>query len=245
MDDSNNKLKNILIIEDDEDYAFLEKEILEDELAVSVSVVAERHQLAPLRFELFDLIMLDFNLPDTTGIEVLKLIRRSCDVPVILVTGQNEIKIAIETLKNGANDYLIKSPELIPMLPVAVTKVYESYLQKKIIAKQENETQLMAARVETLSQTLTTLAHYINNSTTTIFGYAQLCQQFPESNDKSQKLANISIKETQRITLVLQALEKLVNSMDMRTTNYVNIPNAMFEIEEEIKERLSEIVQAS
>jgi hypothetical protein len=57
------------------------------------------------------------------------------------------------------------------------------------------------------------------------------------------KLAQVSLKETRKITYVLQELERFVSSMEIKTTNYVNIPNAMFEIEENIKKRMQEISQ--
>jgi nitrogen-specific signal transduction histidine kinase len=95
--------------------------------------------------------------------------------------------------------------------------------------------------VETLRQVLTTLAHYINNSTTTIFGYAQLCEQDPTNAERCKKLAKIGIKETQKITFVIRELENFINSMEIKTTDYVNIPNAMFEIEENIKKKMEEL----
>ena len=47
--------------------------------------------------------------------------------------------------------------------------------------------------------------------------------------------------ETKKITLVLKELEKFVNSMEIKTTNYVNIPNAMFEIEDAIKKKMQKL----
>ncbi len=235
----NSELKNVLLIEDDEDYAFLEKDILSEELGITVSIAGSRTEVEQVHLDLYDVIILDFNLPDCTGDELLRLIRRQTDAPVIMVTGQNTLETVIDTLKSGANDYLIKSPDVINRLPAAVVKMYEDYVRRKELAAKERENELVRARVETLGQTLTTLAHYINNSTTTIFGYAQLCQQYPDSLDKAKKLVKISLKETSRITMVLQALDKIVNSMNIRTTNYVNIPDAMFAIEEEIKKQMA------
>jgi DNA-binding response OmpR family regulator len=234
------KIKNILIIEDDEDHAFLEKDILEEDLGVEAKIISSGNELENIYLHLFDIVLLDFNLPDTDGIEVLNMIRAKSDIPVILITGQSESQIAVETLKKGADDFLVKSPDTINMLPSLVVKVYDDHFRKKELLEQQRTAELMQARVETLSQTLTTLAHYINNSTTTIYGYAQLCEHNPESLDKSQKLVKVCIKETKRITNVIKELENVVMSTDIKTTNYVNIPDAMFEIEERLKEKLEE-----
>ncbi|MCK5033714.1 MAG: response regulator [Calditrichia bacterium] len=234
------KIKNILIIEDDEDHAFLEKDILEEDLNVEAKIIASGNELEDIYLHLFDIVLLDFNLPDTNGTEVLDMIRKKSDIPVILITGQSESYIAVETLKKGADDFLVKSPDTINMLPAVVLKVYNEHFRKKELIEKQRATELMQARVETLSQTLTTLAHYINNSTTTIYGYAQLCEHNPDSLDKSQKLVKVCIKETKRITNVIKELENLVMSMDIKTTNYVNIPDAMFAIEERLKEKLEQ-----
>jgi len=224
-------IKNILIIEDDEDHAFLEKDILEEEIRSNVHIVNSGMELDKVHLPLFDIILLDFNLPDITGMEVIEKIRNQSDVPIILITGHSELKVAIETLKKGANDFLIKSTETINMLPAVCKKVFNDYIMKKELETKQKESDLIRARIETLSQTLTTLAHYINNSTTTISGYAQLCEQNPDNPERAKKLVYISLKETNKITKVLKELERLVNSMDLRTTDYVNIPNAMFAIE--------------
>lgn len=62
----------------------------------------------------FDLILMDWNMPNMTGIEALRAIRQSGNkTPVVMVTTEAEKSRVIEAIKTGANDYLIKpfSPE--------------------------------------------------------------------------------------------------------------------------------------
>ncbi len=231
----------ILIIEDDEDHAFLEADILNDELDCQVTVIASKADLEETNLETQDIVLLDFNLPDATGSELLNIIREKTDIPVIIITAQKEMQIAISTLKKGANDFLEKSPQNIAILPKTVKNVYTEYLQDKKTKTQELEEEMLQTRIETLRQILTTLAHYINNSTTTISGYAQLATQNPEDIRRAVKLTQVSLKETQKITLVLKELENFVNSMEIKTTNYVDIPNAMFAIEENLKKKMKEL----
>jgi DNA-binding response OmpR family regulator len=234
------ELKRILIIEDDDDHAFLEKDILEESLNVEVELISSGKDLSRVHIPLFQMVLLDFNLPDTTGTLVLEQIRKESDIPVILVTGRDDLSIAVETLKKGANDFLLKTADTIKMLPVFCQKVFKDYITKKTLESKQKESELIRVRIETLSQTLTTLSHYINNSTTTISGYAQLCQHNPRQLERAQKLVEVSIKETKKITIVLKELQQLVNSMDLRTTEYVNIPNAMFALEEKLNKNLDE-----
>ena len=110
-------IQNVLIIEDDEDHAFLEKDILQEQLESNVHIVNSGLELQKIYLPIYDIVLLDFNLPDITGMEVIEKIRSQSDVPIILITGHNEINVAIETLKKGANDFLIKSTDTVKMLP--------------------------------------------------------------------------------------------------------------------------------
>jgi signal transduction histidine kinase len=65
----------------------------------------------------FDLVLLDLNLPDTQGLETLQILRRNVHkVPVIVLTGHDDVKMAMESLSIGANDYLVKGEVDVQML---------------------------------------------------------------------------------------------------------------------------------
>jgi len=234
----------ILIVEDDEDHAFLESDILVDELDCIITLVANKAEFLDVELAEIDIVLLDFNQPHTNGKELLGMIREKTNIPIIIITAQKEMKIAIDTLKDGANDFLEKSPNTITLLPKIVRKVYANYQRSMEIASKAHEQDVLKTKVETLRQILTTLAHYINNSTTMISGYAQLAQQHPSDSQKAEKLIAVSLKETQKITYVLEELEGFVNKMEIKTTNYVDIPNAMFAIEDSIKRKMKELEEA-
>ncbi len=228
----------ILIIEDDPDYAFLEDDVLNEQLDCDVTIATSRATLQKSAVLNADIVLLDFNLPDAAGSEILSDIRQWSDIPVIMVTGNEQLQTAVETLKGGAVDFINKSPDNIDQLPQLVLNTVRKYREKQLQEKQKKEQERSDAKVETLRQVLTTLAHYINNSTTTIYGYAQLFEQDTANLKRCKKLAEISIKETQKISFVLQELEKFVNTTELKTTNYVNIPDAMFAIEENLKKKM-------
>lgn len=236
-----NDQTRILIIEDDEDHAFLEEDILKDELNCEIRVINSKANLKEDDLFFADIILLDFSLPDAEGDEMLQYIKNKTDVPVIIITGDEQVRTAVNALRGGAYDFVIKSPQNIALLPRTVNRVIEEYKKTKLFEKEQREKEELKTKVETLHQVLTTLAHYINNSTSTISGFAQLCEQDSDHPGRYERLIKVSLKETKKITVVLKELEKIVNSMDVRTTNYVNIPDAMFAIEEGIKNKMSQI----
>jgi len=236
--DANDQIR-ILIIEHDEDHAFLEEDILREQLNCEIRVIYDRASLREDDLFFADIVLLDNTLPDAPGDELLPYIKTKTDVPVVVLTGDEQVETAVHILRGGASDFVIKSPHNVALLPRTVARVLEEYRTQKIIEKEIKEKEELNTKIETLHQILTTLAHYINNSTSTISGYAQLCEQDIFNPKRYEKLVYISIKETKKITLVLKELEKYVSSMDIRTTNYLNVPNAMFAIEDEIKRKMA------
>lgn len=232
---------NILIIEDDEDYAFLEKETLLDELDCEIRIVNSRLELRSRDIQFADIILLDFNLPDATGAEILEDIRRETDVPVIIVTGNQILQAAVDTFKEGASDFLVKSPANLAMLSHIVKHNLHKFEDEQNLKREIKEKEALYTKIETLNQVLTTLAHYINNSTTTIYGYAQLCDRDSAELERCKKLSDVCIRETNKITFVLEELENLINTSSIKTTEYVNIPDAMFAIEENINAKMDQL----
>ena len=57
----------------------------------------------------YDALILDYKLPDYTGLEVIKLLQeRGFSVPVIMVTSQGDERVAVQAMKEGAADYIVK-----------------------------------------------------------------------------------------------------------------------------------------
>jgi two-component system, OmpR family, response regulator len=87
--------------------------------------------LQSLQAGAFDLVFLDIKLPDQSGIQVLPQIRRmSPDMPVVILTAHASLETAIEAVRAGATDYLLKpiDPEVIL---ARVNKIHEDQLQPK------------------------------------------------------------------------------------------------------------------
>ena len=107
MNDTPDK-SNILLIDDDRELCTM----LQDFLAPDGLDVTIRHNgedgLALLSTSQFDLLILDIMLPGQSGLEVLKRLRRSVNIPVIMLTARGEDVDRIIGLEFGADDYLTK-----------------------------------------------------------------------------------------------------------------------------------------
>ncbi|MCR5289959.1 MAG: response regulator transcription factor [Treponema sp.] len=109
-------MKKILIVEDDTGIAeFVRLELEHEGFAVAV---ADSGRKALEAFSAFgpDIILLDIMLPELSGVEVLRRIRKTSQVPVILVTARGEMYDKVNGLDAGADDYLVKPFEIEELL---------------------------------------------------------------------------------------------------------------------------------
>lgn len=74
-----------------------------------------------------DLVLLDYNLPDAQGIEVLQKMLGQRSLPIVMVTGENSVDVAIDAMDKGAHDYVIKAGEYLRTIPVVVEKCLERF----------------------------------------------------------------------------------------------------------------------
>jgi two-component system cell cycle response regulator len=113
----------LLIIEDDADQRDLIRETLEDHFGRgTVSAVDSRKAALVQDLGSFDLILTDYNLPDACGMDLLDELRTRCNTPVIMVTGENVGHIAVEAIKRGATDYVVKLGDYLFTIPLVIEK---------------------------------------------------------------------------------------------------------------------------
>jgi len=106
----------ILIIEDQEKLArFVEMELLHEGYQVEKAYDG-RAGLDQALNGTFDLIILDVMLPGLNGMEVLRRIRRSSSIPVIMLTARDTIIDKVTGLDSGADDYMTKPFEIEELL---------------------------------------------------------------------------------------------------------------------------------
>ncbi len=116
----------VLVVEDDESASEVFGAALEGEgFAVTVATNGSE-ALDRLGTGSFDLVVLDKNLPDISGLEVLQIARRiQPDIEAIVITGYASTDTAIQALESGAYDYLRKPLEDIAVLPRVVHRALE------------------------------------------------------------------------------------------------------------------------
>lgn len=103
---------NVFVVEDDEFYG----EILEYHLSLNPDITVTKFSTGKDFLNNLDkrpsAVTLDYSLPDIAGEEVLKKIKEyDADIPVVIISGQEDIKTAISLLQEGAYDYIVKDED--------------------------------------------------------------------------------------------------------------------------------------
>lgn len=140
--------KRILVIEDDSGIAALETELIEDHGFEVVHAADGKSGLAELARSSPDLLLLDYSLPDMTGIELLERLQAGGQrlPPFIVTTGAGDEYVAVDLMQRGAENYLIKDHRFLDILPRAIDRALRNIEMERLLAEAEKKLRL-AARV--------------------------------------------------------------------------------------------------
>jgi DNA-binding NtrC family response regulator len=127
----NNETLQILVVEDSKPLREMLAHVLKDDGSQVDTARDGKEALDKYYGAAYDLIITDLNMPEVTGIELIKKIREQDDlVEFIIITGYATLESAVDAIKAGAFDYIVK-PFKVEELMVAVRNVKDKIILKK------------------------------------------------------------------------------------------------------------------
>lgn len=177
---NNDNAPLILLVEDDDSHAALMKESLQDaveEYRLEIATTLRDARLAIER-QTPDLVLTDFRLPDGDGSELVATVNGLC--PVILLTSQGNEQVAVDAMKAGALDYVIKTPAVFSgMLRIVHRGLREwAVIQEQKRAEEERQRLerhlLHIQKLESLGTMSGGIAHDYNNLLQAVLGNLEL-----------------------------------------------------------------------
>jgi signal transduction histidine kinase len=178
----------ILVVEDDDGHALLTERSLRKQGFDVAREATGRGCLATIQAGGEHVVLLDLGLPDMTGQAVLaEIIARSEETPVIVVTGVDDLTVAVEALRGGAWDYVVKRPDL-------------SHLNElpHVIRRNQDRRRLIHER--NLYRSM--ISHDIKNPLHIILNYADMIEDEPHLRTETRMLLQ-RIKDNAANTLGL------------------------------------------
>jgi C4-dicarboxylate-specific signal transduction histidine kinase len=157
----------VLHLEDDPDFARLVQELLRKEGWQTHPVVVDNHKdfVAALGKSTFDVILGDFQLPSGSGLQALHVARQKApSTPFVLVSGILSEEAAVETLKSGATDFVLKSSlsRLVPAVQRALRETEARRHAQDNLAKTQAEL-VHVSRIAGMAEVATSVLHNVGN----------------------------------------------------------------------------------
>lgn len=195
--------ERILIIDGSEDFIFSAGEYLRQK-GFDVDLAFNLDQAESLIAEYsYDLILLDISLlePTNKGLTFIQSLKQTnLKLDIIIVTGYATVDSALQSIKNGVSDYLVK--------PVRFEDLFDSI--RRALNKRAQISKMNAKEKAAITHYLsTTLSHEINNPLTAILGYAQFLLNMDDIPHEARDIVRIIERQARRIKEITHRLHDL------------------------------------
>jgi len=205
-------IANLLIVDDEPAQLLALSNTLRPRGYTTVGAATPGEALTLLRGQTFDLLLTDLNLPGMDGIALLReALTIDPDLVGILMTGEGTISTAVEAMKVGAVDYILKPFTLRAVLPV-ISRALEirrlrlenARLQKHL---QERTTELEAANAE-LQSFSDSVSHDLRSPLRAVSGFAEILRM-----DAADQLTPDSLSLLDHVTAGARRMERLIDDL--------------------------------
>jgi len=203
---------SILLVEDNPGDARLLELLLQEGALDHELIRADRLEqgLARLQANPVDVILLDLSLPDAQGIDtVRRMLGFAGDSPIVVLTGLNDERVAVEAVQAGAQDYLVKgqvgSTLLVRSVRYAIERKRLERERARLLASEQAARATAEAAVRARDEVLRVVSHDLGNSLSAVTVQAVLIERTPRDRLDDAALH----KRTSAIRNLVAGMQKL------------------------------------
>lgn len=158
----------LLIIDDDPGYMAVAQSLLSKYQGRKFEVVWKKTGASAIeeleKNRSIDLVLIDYYLPEVNGLEVTRTIReKNIAIPIIFLTSSRDFRLAIEAMKYGVEDYMVKDDAVDSVLPRTIVNILERVALKRKIEEQQKADLIARKRTEAIKELVVTVCHEFNN----------------------------------------------------------------------------------
>ncbi|MBI3578387.1 MAG: response regulator [Ignavibacteriales bacterium] len=208
----------VLLIEDNIDFAKLVKLYLDKFEEAKIEVIWKNNGPDAIeeavRNKDIDVILMDYFLPGMNGLEITRALQqKNLGTPVVFLTVNKDMNLAVEVMKLGVQDYLVKEEISTPILPKTIMSVVEQSKFQKEMALLE----IRQKRLEAMQEMIVGITNEIGAPLQAMKNIvSKLLER--EASEKSMKYLTIIKDNVNRIE---SKMEKLNNLKEDKTVQYI------------------------
>lgn len=209
---------NILLIEDNPDFAKLVRLYLDKFREARFQVTWKNNGNEGIeeaeQNESIDVVLMDYFLPGLNGLEITRSLQgKGITTPVVFLTVNKDMNLAVEVMKLGVEDYLVKEEITSPILPKTILSVVEKRnLQREVAALE-----IRQKRLEAMQEMVVGITNEIGAPLRAMKDVVESLIQ-PTLPEKAVKYLSIIKENVERIE---SKLEKLNNLKEDKTVQYI------------------------
>lgn len=213
---------NLLLVDDEETFVKVLAMHLRDNYGYSTTVVLSGREAIKAIEETrrgFDVILLDYLMPDMNGLNVLQwMLEQKNQTPVIMLTAAGSEQVAVEALKLGAYDYVRKELIDLEHIDIVIRGTHERHLYR-IAETMEREKQSEMAMnnyaTELVRLLVNTIAPRLNSVLAQLAGNIE--------NDSKSLLARLAKKDHDELAKLLGDIERNVRMLETATRGFMGL----------------------
>ncbi len=159
---------HLLFADDDPSYMAVAQHLLGKYQARKFEIVWKKDGPAAIR-ELesnpsIDLLLIDYYLPEMNGLEAIKAIReKKIGIPIIFLTSNRDFRLAIEAMKFGVEDYVVKDEAVDSVLPRTIVNIMDRVALKRTLEERQKADLIAKKRTDAIRELVVTVCHEFNN----------------------------------------------------------------------------------
>ena len=159
---------NLLFIDDDTGYMAVAQQLLSKYQGKKFNIIWKQDGASAIeelkKNNAIDLTLVDYYLPERNGLEVIKLLREEkIDTPIIFLTSNRDFRLAIEAMKYGIEDFMVKDEAIDSVLPRTIVNILGRVYLKQRIAEQQRTDLIAKKRTDAIKELVVTVCHEFNN----------------------------------------------------------------------------------
>lgn len=159
---------NLLFIDDDPSYMAVAQHLLSKYQGRRFNIQWKQDGASALEYlrgrPPVDMLLIDYYLPEMNGLEVTKAIRdEGIEIPIIFLTSNRDFRLAIEVMKYGVEDYIVKDEAVDSVLPRTILNILERVNLKRRIVDQQRADLILQKKTDAIRELIVTVCHEFNN----------------------------------------------------------------------------------